>query len=70
LTERYTGEAQTGQDVAEEACESTGTAGTWLYIYGSCFYCLEALLGFAATAFKTGDKSAKVGHKAIPEEDE
>merc|ERR1719453_2849930 len=52
LTERYAGEAQTGQEEAEEACESTGSAGTWLYIYGSVLYCLEALLNFTASALK------------------
>lgn len=69
LTERYVGEAQTGQEEAAEACESTGSAGTWLYIYGSCFYCLEALLNFIASAIKGASNNEKVGHKLALEED-
>lgn len=72
LTERYAGEAQTGQEEAEKACESTGTAGTWLYVYGSCFYVLEALLGLVSSALKHGSGSEKEGHKlvATPEEED
>lgn len=71
LTERYAGEAQAGQAVAEEACESTGTAGTWLYIYGSSLYCLEALLNFASSALKGASlqQNGKVGSKEIPAEE-
>lgn len=70
LTERYAGQAQTGQEVAEEACESTGTAGTWLYVYGSYFYILEALLNFTSTALKGASSNEKVGHKAVPDDED
>merc|ERR1719453_2102305 len=70
LTERYAGEAQAGQEVAEAACTSTGTAGTWLYIYGSVFYVLEALLNLVASALKHGSGSEKEGHKLVAEESE
>lgn len=72
LTERYAGEAQVGQAVAEQACESTGTYGTWLYIYGSTLYCLESLLMFAASAMKAQSlqDDSMVGHKAIAVDEE
>lgn len=67
LTERYAGAAQTNQTRAEEVCESTGTAGTWLYIYGSGLYCLEAVLNFISSALKSAyfKDDGKVGHKEI-----
>lgn len=67
---RYAGAAQTGQEEAKAACTSTGEAGTYLYIYGSAFYCLEALLNFTSSALKGASNSEKVGHKAIPEEED
>lgn len=68
LTERYAGEAQTGQEEAEQVCESTGESGTWLYIWGSCCYCLEAILNFIASALKHASADEKVGHKELPQE--
>lgn len=70
LTERYAGEAQTGQEEAEAVCTSTGTAGTWLYIYGSFFYVLEAILNLVSSALKHGSGSEKEGHKLVEAPDE
>jgi len=66
---RYEGEAQEGEPVAEHACETTGTFGTWLYIYGSLLYLTEALLNFTNSALKHKYcNDGKVGHKAEKEE--
>lgn len=67
LTERYAGAAQAGQEEAQAACTSTGTYGTWLYIYGSSLYVLESLLNFASSAVKAGQlaDNGKVGHNEI-----
>merc|ERR1719453_1338870 len=72
LTERYAGAAQTNQTRAEEVCESTGAAGTWLYIYGSGLYCLEAILNFTSSSLKSAyfKDDGKVGHKEILGEEE
>jgi len=61
---RYEGEAQAGEAVAEHACETTGTFGTWLYIYGSILYLIESLLNFINSALKHKYvNDGKVGHK-------
>lgn len=68
---RYEGAAQAGEPVAEHACETSGEMGTYLYIYGSILYLIEALLNFFNTAFKhLKCDSDKVGHKEQQEEEE
>lgn len=68
FTERYEGAAQAGEPVAERACESTGSFGTKLYIWGSLLYLIEALLGFTNSALKHQYlNEGKVGHKEMPE---
>lgn len=67
---RYEGQAQEGEPVAEHACQSTGEFGTYLYIYGSVLYLLEAILNFTNSALKHKYcNDGKVGHKEVQESD-
>lgn len=66
--ERYEGAAQEGEIVAEHACETVGWFGTKLYIIGSTFYLIEALLNFTNSALKHKFcNDGKLGHKEVNE---
>lgn len=71
-TARYEGAAQASEPVAAHACETTGSFGTHLYIYGSILYSIEAILGFVNSILKGAyANDEKCGHKeVVSDEDE